>query len=119
VKGISPVVSTVILISIAVVSGMIIYFWVIGQSTNQVGQPNEKYKIEVNKLNWTTGEFLIRNVDSRDMPAMTISIAQNTSRSCSIPALSAGESYNCTFGGGLSGELTFYGTKTTTVTLKH
>lgn len=118
-KGISPVVSTVILVSIAVLSGMIIYWWVIGFEKNPGGQPTSPYEIEVTALNWTTGEFVIRNIDTRDMPAMTIYIAQNTSASCSIPALSAGDSYTCTFGSGLSGELTFYGAKTTKVTLVH
>lgn len=118
-KGVSPVVATVILISVSVLAGMTIYWWVIGFQQVPAGKPDESYKIDVVPLNWTTGEFAIRNVDYRDMPAISIKLAQNQSNTCALPALSAGSSHNCTFGSGLSGQVTFYGKRVDAVTLYH
>lgn len=120
IKGISPVIATVILISIAFVAGIAIYWWATNFSTQfPSGDQDDPYEINVDPLNWTSGEMLIRNVDARDMPAQEFYIAQDPSKTCSVPALSAGESYNCTFGSGLSGSLTFAAKKVDEVTLYH
>lgn len=116
-KGVSPVVATVILISVAVVSGIIIYWWVTSFEAKPSGLADEPYEIDASPLNWTTGEVTIRNVDYRDMSALTIYIAQNQSKSCSLPALDAGEATNCTFGTGLTGQVTIYGRNVKDVTL--
>ena len=118
-KGISPVVATVLLISIAVVAGITIYWWATGFQIQPSGKPDEPFKIDVVALNWTTGNMSIRNVDHRDMPATTIYIAQNESRSCNVPALTAGSSTTCDFGSGMTGQLTFMGKKVEHVTIFH
>ncbi|MCD4740595.1 hypothetical protein K8R43_05420 [archaeon] len=118
-KGISPVVATVILISVAVISGIMVYWWVMSLDHTSAGTAQEPYKIDVLPTNWTTGTFTVRNADHRDMSAVTLYIAGNDSRTCPMSSLSAGSTYNCTFGSGLSGTVTIYGKRVDSVTLYH
>jgi hypothetical protein len=115
-KGISPVLSTVLLVSIAVIVGVGIYYWAGSMQPRGGTQQTEEIDIDASWINATNGTVLIRNTDTLDLPATTLWIAENKSDTCEIGDLAAGSSVQCTFH--TSGEtITIMSKKSTSKTL--
>ena len=116
-RGISPIVATTILIGLAVIVGIAIYWWAVGFETGGPVQPSEPVEIDASIVNPSTGTVLITNVDVRTLPATTFYVAENPSLKCEVDDLEPGESVNCTFGS-YSGQMTIYAKESTEVTLQ-
>ena len=107
-RGISQIVSTTMLIALAFIVGVSIYYWAAGMSVQPPQDAPERYTVDASVLNATAGEISISNFDTRAVPAQTLYIAENMSQSCALPGLAPGESAVCTFGE-IRGQITIYG----------
>ena len=115
-KGISPVVSIVLVIALAIIVTMGVYFWAAGLTTKPDLDPPHLYEINAEFEDYTTGQIRVYNIDTVNIGAQTMHIAGSSS-TCTITALSPGDSAVCNIGSAVYDEVTIYGDNTTAVTL--
>ncbi len=122
-KGISPIVAVVLLIAIAVIAAVGLYFWV-GSLTNKPATPTQPGMLTAQAIcgdnQSSTTTFLLTNIGTSTVDISTLkmtapkdSSAQfNASSDCASTTIQAGGTIKCNitnFGKG-SGTATFYGT---------
>ena len=114
-KGISPVMSVVILIAISVIMGISTYYWVAGMSIDAPEKSEDAIKIDVTVTNASAGKILLTNIDERSLGPTTL-YAPEINESCYIAKLDSGEAQTCTFDN-LTGLVTFYTKESKKVTV--
>ena len=115
-KGISPVISIVILIALAVTVTIGVYFWAAGFTTKPDLDPPHLYEINAEFEDYSVGDIMVYNIDTVNIGAQTMYIA-GTSTTCDIATIAPGESSLCQASVSFYDEVTIYGDNTTAVTL--
>lgn len=108
-KGITPLVTVVMLVALAMITGVSIYYWVNSQSINQPIPQSQAVEISVTAVNTTAGEYLVTNVDV--VSFNTTTLFTSSGDDCDFGSdteLSPGESAQCTIPSAPTGEIVFY-----------
>ncbi|MBN3037217.1 MAG: hypothetical protein JW834_02105 [Candidatus Diapherotrites archaeon] len=113
-KGITPIVTVVLLIAISIIATVTVYFWVSGEPKRPL---DAEEPVEINAVIVNDSYVRITNTDTQDLAgAQVFFVAENASANCSTPALAAGEGAVCELYD-FSGQLTVFNENTTYVTL--
>ena len=108
-KGITPVVTVVLLIALSAMVGISIYYWSAGMVINEPAPNTDVVDISVTAINVTAGTYLVTNVDTVTLTITNLST--NTGNDCAFGAetiIIAGEAAQCTIAGAPTGELVFF-----------
>lgn len=109
-KGISPVVSTVFLIALAVIVTVGLYFWAAGYAVEPQVPHVDIVDISVTAVDYTTGDYLVTNVDTEYFTASALHTSNGTD--CDFVGapvtVAPGESAQCNIATAPTGEIVFY-----------
>ena len=100
-RGISPIVAVVLLIAIAVIAAVGLYFWV-GSLTGKQATPNTPKMITANVICNQTGNstILITNIGTEKISSLNTTLKTSDSNvkivDCSPNDISSGETASCT-----------------------
>ena len=114
-KGISPVVSMVLLIALGVIVSVGIFYWSAGFAVQQQIPETDVIDISVTAVDVSAGTYLVTNVDTEYFTASVLHTNNGTlTEDCTFVGapvtVASGESVQCTIAGATkpTGEITFY-----------